>query len=121
MGILEELAFRAIRLGLAVLEVEYKDGYEEVFGLTGGVGFGIARFRSTSREAAALRAELRQIARKARRLILQGGEYEVRARVFDSFGETAYRVALRPARKSRPPRRTLAPSHGRAARRRRAG
>lgn len=100
--VFEELASRAIRLGLDALEVEYRDGYEEVFGLMGAVGVGIARFRTASREAASLRDELRQISRKTRRLIVEGGEYSVRAHVFDSFGEAAFRITWWPIRKRSP-------------------
>ncbi len=65
-GIVEELASEAIRLGADMLEVEYKDGYEEVFALKGSVGYGIARLPSSSGEAASLRDELYGITKKKR-------------------------------------------------------
>jgi predicted amino acid dehydrogenase len=105
MSIVEHLASRAIRLGADALEVEYKDGYEEVCAAKGGVGYGIARFRSSSREAASLRKELLNIAKTRQRLSLDNYEYELRGRVYDSFGEDAFRVELRlvekPAREGR--------------------
>ena len=50
-SIVERLAAEAIRRGADLLHVEYKDGYEDVVAAKGGVGHGIARFRSSSPEA----------------------------------------------------------------------
>jgi hypothetical protein len=47
-SILEKFAAEAVRLGAEQLEVEYKDGYEEVLAIAGDFGFGIGRLRSTS-------------------------------------------------------------------------
>ncbi len=91
----ERLASEAIRRGADALQVEYKDGYEEVFAVKGGVGYGIARLRSSSPEAASLRDELHSIARRQRRMTVDDCEYELRGRVYDSFGEEAFHVQLR--------------------------
>jgi hypothetical protein len=48
VSILEKFASEAIRLGAEQLEVEYKDGYEELSAIAGDFGFGIGRLRSTS-------------------------------------------------------------------------
>jgi len=48
VSILEKFAAEAIRLGAEQLEVEYKDGYEELSAIAGDFGFGIGRLRSTS-------------------------------------------------------------------------
>ncbi len=101
-SVLETLVSRAVELSLDSLEIEYKGGYEEVFGLKGGVGFGIARLRSTSREATSLREELHGIGKKGHRLTVGGGQVEVRVRIFDSFGEEAFRVELSRAPRSSP-------------------
>lgn len=64
-SIVHELVSAAVPLGVRTLEVERKDGYEEVFAVSGGgIGCGIARFPSSSREAAALRAELYSVTEK---------------------------------------------------------
>ena len=94
-GLVERLASEAIRLGAEALVVEYKDGYEEVFAMKGAVGFGIGRYRSSSPEAEALRDELRGIRRRRRRLSVGDAEYELRCRVFESFGEEAFHLELR--------------------------
>jgi hypothetical protein len=60
VSILEELAAEAIRLGAEQLEVEYKDGYQELSAIAGDFSFGIDRLRSTSQAAATLRHELYQ-------------------------------------------------------------
>ncbi len=94
-SIVERLAAEAIRLGADLLDVEYKNGYEEVFAAKGGVGHGIARFRSSSREAITLREELYRIAKRKRRIAIGGSQYELRGSVYESFGEDAFRVELR--------------------------
>ena len=75
--------------------MEYKDGFEEVFGLRGGMGVGIARFASVGPEATALRRELQVAARKKQRVVIDEAEYELRARRYESFGEDAFHVSLR--------------------------
>jgi len=95
---LQRLAVEAIRLGAESLEVEYKDGYEGVLAVKGQVGYGIARLRSSSPEGAALREELYSITGRKRRRVrvtVDEREYELRGRVYDSFGEDAFRVELR--------------------------
>ena len=94
-SLVERLASEAIRLGAEALMVEYKDGYEEVYAMKGAVGFGIARYRSLSPEAEALRDALRGIRRRKRRLSVGDSEYELRCRVYESFGENAFHVELR--------------------------
>ncbi len=94
-SVVERLAAEAIRLGADVLDVEYKDGYEGVFAAQGGVGHGIARFRSSSPEAVTLREELHRIAKRKRRIAVDGSQYELRGNVYESFGEDAFRVQLR--------------------------
>jgi hypothetical protein len=97
VSILEEFAAEAIRLGGEQLEVECKDGYEELSATAGDFGFGIGRLRSTSQAAATLRHELYQCTRRKRQIVVDGDNYELRDRTYDSFGEEAYRVRLRRA------------------------
>ncbi len=95
VSILERFAAEAIRLGAEQLEVEYKDGYEELSAIAGDFGFGIGRLRSSCQEAAGLRQELYQCTRRKRQVVVDGVKYELRGRTYDSFGEEAYRVRLR--------------------------
>ena len=92
---LERFATKAIRLGAEILEVEYKDGYEVIFAAKGAFGVGIGRLRSTGSAAAELRQELARCTRHKRRIVVEGCTYELRGRVYDSFGEQAYQVVLR--------------------------
>ena len=94
VSFLEGFAAEAIRLGAEQLEVEYKDGYEELSAITGDFGFGIGRLRSTSQEAVTLRHELYQCTRRTRQIVVDGDKYELHGRTYDSFGEDAYRVRL---------------------------
>jgi hypothetical protein len=94
-GPLERFAAKAIRLGAQHLEVEYKDGYEEVFAAAGALGFEIGRLRSSGKVAAALRQELERCTRRRLRIAVDGHTYELRGRSYDSFGEEAYQVQLR--------------------------
>jgi len=94
-SIVERLAAEAIREGADRLDIEYEAEYEEVVAVRGSLGYGIARFRSSSPEAVALREELYRIAKKRHRIIVDGCQYELRGSVYDSFGEDAFRVQLR--------------------------
>jgi hypothetical protein len=105
MSIIEEIAFKTIRSGGEEVQVEFRDGYEEIFPLSrpSGVSLGI-RLESSSHEASSLRADLYGIAKKRRRITVGGDEYELRCRVYDSFGEDALRLEWRqvkPATKAR--------------------
>jgi hypothetical protein len=60
-----------------------------------GFGWGIASIRSSSPEAKSLRTELYALAKKKQRVKIDEHMYGVRARIFDSFGEDAFRVELR--------------------------
>jgi len=55
VDILERLATEAIGLAASALEVEYKDGFEEVLASSGPIGFCIEPFESSSQEAVRLR------------------------------------------------------------------
>jgi len=92
---LEQLAGQAIRLGADHLEIEYKDGCEEACAMKSGFGWGIASIRSSSPEAKSLRNELYALAKKKQRVKVDDHTYQLRARIFDSFGEDAFRVELR--------------------------
>jgi hypothetical protein len=71
MSILEQIASKIIRSGGNAVEVEHKDGYEEIFPRSGPVGAGIGfRLRSSSREAKSLRADLYNIAKYLDALLL---------------------------------------------------
>ena len=95
-AILERLLAKAIALGADELEVEYKAGCEEVFAMKSNFGLGIASLRRSSPEAKSLRHELYALAKKKQRVTIDDRTYELRARIFDSFGEDAFRVKLRP-------------------------
>jgi hypothetical protein len=97
VSILEQLAAEAIRRGADSLEVEYKDGCERVFAVVAQIGYGIASLDSTTKEAEELRTDLYAIRKKGRWVTVDGSQYELRARVYDSFGEDAFRVQLRRA------------------------
>lgn len=91
---MQRLLEQAVRLGADSLEVEYKDEHE-VSAMKASIGIGIARFHSSSPEAAALREELYDLAEHAGFLLVSGVKYEVRCTTFESFGEDAFEVHLR--------------------------
>ena len=75
MNILEEIASQTIRSGGEAVEIEYKDGYEEVFPVAGRFGTSVGfRLDSSSEEAKSLREELYKIAKKKRRLTVGRSE-----------------------------------------------
>jgi hypothetical protein len=91
----DQLVTEAVGLGADTIQVEYRDGYEEIYVLKGGVGFEIARWPSAGRPAVALRNELHDLRKKRVTVIIRGAAYEIRTRAYDSFGEQAFEVRLR--------------------------
>ena len=91
---LEKLVAEAIHAGAEELDIEYKDGYDEVCVMRGPIGFGIARFRRSSSEGIALREELFGIARRSRRLSIGGRAWDLRCRIRDSFARDADLAAV---------------------------
>jgi hypothetical protein len=90
-SILEFFAAEAVRLGADELEVEYDEGKDHIYALKGGSGFTIASLPWST----ALRKELSAITRRKRVIVVDGVKVELRARSYDSFGETAHRVKLK--------------------------
>ncbi len=105
--LLEDLCRYALSLGADSIEVERKDGCKRVFARKGNAGFGIVSYDSSSAEARRLRQNLYAAARKTVRTVLGGQSSVLRVRVFDSFGDDAFEVSIRPERK---PDRSTAPS-----------
>ena len=91
--LLDGLVAKAISCGADMIEVEYDEGYEEVCVRKDNFGLGIARFKGT--EGNILRKELYGLAKKKRRMGVDNVEYELRARVYESFGEDAFQVQWR--------------------------
>jgi hypothetical protein len=95
VAVLEQLAREALDFGADALEVEYRDGHEEVVAYMGALGREIARLRSGTPQASALRRDLYATRRRRLRFNAQGQEYRLRADVYENFGEEAFRVELR--------------------------
>ena len=93
IGILEETAAKAIRSGADAVEVEYKDGYEEIYPVGGPVGTSIGfALKSSTKEAKTLRADLYGLSKKRKHITVDGREYELRCELYESFGEHAFRL-----------------------------
>ena len=95
-AVLEQLAREALDLGGDALEVEYRDGHDEVVAYMGALGREIARLLSGTPQASALRRDPYATKRRLLRFSARGQQYAVRAEVYDNFGEHAFRVELRP-------------------------
>jgi len=94
---LRELVLEAVRAGADFIEMEYKDGYEEIGFMKGGPRFGSGSgfaLKSSSDRAQALRKELWSLTRKKPRVTVGGVQYRLRVSTYDSFGETAFRAKL---------------------------
>ena len=88
---------RAIELDCDELELEYKNGRETLCAVKNGLGVGIASLDSSSNEAEDVRKELHLICKWPRRIDVAGKEYLVKAKIFDSFGEDAFHVVIKPS------------------------
>ena len=92
--VLAEVVARVLDAGAARFELEYEDGEEHLVAFTGAVGFGIAAFRSDSEDAQELRRQLHAVAKKPRKIVHAGIEYSLHVKIFDSFGEDAFRATI---------------------------
>ena len=91
-SIVHEIAVEAIRAGADMIEVEYDEGYEEVYIRKDNIGLGT---RLKGSDGDLLRKELYGLAKKKRRIMVDNVEYELRVRVYESFGEDAFQVKWR--------------------------
>lgn len=73
--LLVRLVVEASRHGADELEIEYRDGWEQVCVIKNGIGFGIASLDSTGEEAEILREQLCEIAGAARSLSQRKGAF----------------------------------------------
>jgi hypothetical protein len=92
--VLAEVVAFVFSTGATEFEVEYKDGEEHVVAFSGTVGIGVRAFRSDSEDAQELRRQLYAVSKKRRKIIHAGIKYVLRVKVFDSFGEDAFRVTI---------------------------
>jgi hypothetical protein len=92
--VLAEVVARVLSTGATEFEMEYEDGEEHVVAFCGAAGVGVAAFRSNSDDAQELRRQLSALEKKRRKIIHAGKEYALRVKVFDSFGEDAFRVTI---------------------------
>jgi len=110
--VLESLIAKALELHADSLEIEYKDGQEEVCAMRGCVGVGIASLDSSCESAGALRQRIRKIGKKGLNLTLDGKTYKLKVGVYDSFGEEAYRIEIGSPNKPSEGTRWRAPING---------
>ena len=92
--VLAEVVARVLATGATEFEVEYKVGEEHVVAFSGAMGIGVAAFRSDSTDAQDLRRQLYALNKKRWKIIQAGVEYGLRVKIFDSFGEDAFRVTI---------------------------
>jgi len=93
--VLLELVARAIKAGADDMEIEYKNGREEVFAVSSEIGVGIASLDAKSEQTRLLREELYAIATKKRVVRISGCAYAMRVQIYDSFGEDAFRITMK--------------------------
>ena len=80
---LAELLTKVVELGGDGLEIEYKDGYDEITCKKASLGFGLGDIKSDSPEASALRNELWSLRNRGKRVEVHGRAYKVRVTTFD--------------------------------------
>ncbi len=97
--ILTRIVGLVLDAGATDFEAEYKDSHAEICAMRGPIGFGIASLRSSSDGAKELMAKLYSLKKKLGRVRVGGVDYTLRVEIFDSFGENAYRVSIRPAKR----------------------
>src|SRR5215471_1752812 len=100
--LLEGLCGHALSLGAESIEVEYRDGRDWVIARKGGIGIGIADYKSSSADAKELRGNLYAAAKKPVRTVIGGQVYILKVGIFDSFGEDTFAVSINLAPKLDP-------------------
>jgi len=93
-NVFERLIAKAVEVHADGLEIEYKDGQEEVCAMRGNIGVGIASLDSSSEETRALRQHIYKLRKKGASITVQGKTYRLKVSVYDSFGEEAYRIDI---------------------------
>jgi len=97
--LLEGLCGHALSMGADCIEVEYRDGCEWVYAKSGCTSVSIAHYKSSGADAKELREDLAVAVRKQVRLVVEGKVYILKVRAYDSFGENAWEVSMKPAPK----------------------
>jgi hypothetical protein len=92
--VLAEVVARVLAAGTTEFEVEYEDGEEHVVAFSGAAGVGVAAFPAASEDGQELRRQLYAASKKRRKILHAGAEYGLRVKIFDSFGENAFRVTI---------------------------
>jgi len=93
-AILVEIMKKAVNVGANIIEIENKDGFEEIYAISGSLGVGIEMLKSNTEQSIALRAFLQKHKKGA---IVKVGEdcYKLKIHIWDSFGEDAYRIVFK--------------------------
>lgn len=92
---LHEFIVKAIDLGASGLEIEYKDGNEEIVAMKGYTGVNIGRIDSDSEDASLLRDELYLLCKRKKKILVIGTQkYAIKVKTFNSFGEDAFQVLI---------------------------
>ena len=82
--------------------MEYKDNGAWVKVRTAETAFGVARFARSSRDAKELRGNLEAVRRKPMKAAIGGQVWILKVDAYDSSGEDAFRVHIKPAPKLDP-------------------
>jgi len=98
--IVHELISQAALAGADAIEIEYKDGFEEVVAMRGSIEFGIAAIRHTSAKAQVLLRSLYEMANRRTSITVDETDYDVCVALYKSFGEDAFRVEFKRAKRS---------------------
>ena len=100
--LLEGLCGHALSLGAESIEVEYDEGQDWVFANKGNTGISIAHYKRSSPDGKELRGNLYAAAKKPVRTVVDGQVYILKVRIWESFGEDAFKVSIDPAPKLDP-------------------
>lgn len=91
---LVEILEKAVSVGGSSVEIEYRDGKENITLFRGDIGYGIASL--AGEEAKSLFKEMDDL-RKEKRAALGGVMYRLVFSRYESFGEWVYRIRMKQA------------------------
>jgi hypothetical protein len=92
--ILAEVFRKALELNSTEIEIEYKDGYEEIFACRDNFGGGIGELKSDSEEAEMLRSFLYG-AKRATTFVDGSDKFQFSVRIEEDFGEDTFHIQFK--------------------------
>jgi len=92
--VLAGLFKKALELNSTEIEIEYRNGYEEIFAYRNSFGAGIGNLKSSSEEAKMLRSFLYEV-KKTTNIEDSAGKFQFSVKIQEDFGEDKFHIRFK--------------------------